>query len=160
MRILVYKRTHNGDPDANGYFGSSDCMGAVRSLHFDAVIGVGGIGPEARKNDIAGKINWIGIGPHMVAASDPDWRGPLVTFDRFHDFGTDGPEFETKAPNLARRIYSKNVRVLLGGMTERELVEAISILELARYADPSPARRVTTRRTRPTRQCKPRRCAT
>lgn len=43
MRILAYKRTHTGDPDANGVFGVNDCMGRVRSLEFDAVIGVGGL---------------------------------------------------------------------------------------------------------------------
>ena len=48
VRILIYKRTHNGDPDAKGCFGACDCMGSVRSRSFDAVIGVGGIGPEAQ----------------------------------------------------------------------------------------------------------------
>jgi hypothetical protein len=46
-RILVYKRTHNGDPDQNGCFGAEDCMGMVRERHFDAVIGIGGIGGRA-----------------------------------------------------------------------------------------------------------------
>ena len=48
MKVLVYKRTHNGDPDANGCFGAYDCMGTVRDRQYDAVIGVGGIGPEAQ----------------------------------------------------------------------------------------------------------------
>src|SRR6266487_386945 len=63
MRILVYKRTHNGDPDSNGCFGIDDCMGMVRYRPFDAVIGIGGIGSDAQANGIAGKVNWIGIGP-------------------------------------------------------------------------------------------------
>ncbi len=43
MRILTYKRTHTGDPEANGVIGINDCMGRVRSLAYDAVIGIGGI---------------------------------------------------------------------------------------------------------------------
>jgi hypothetical protein len=29
VRVLVYKRTHNGDPDQFGCFGVHDCMGEV-----------------------------------------------------------------------------------------------------------------------------------
>jgi len=60
-RILVYKRTHNGDPNENGEFGCNDCMGTVRDWDFDAVIGVGGISASRYKMD--GKITWIGIHP-------------------------------------------------------------------------------------------------
>jgi hypothetical protein len=41
--VLIYKRTHPRDPDVDGRFGCEDCMGAVRSRSYDAVIGVGGI---------------------------------------------------------------------------------------------------------------------
>jgi len=61
MRILTYKRTHTGDPDINGVFGSHDCMGQVREYDFDAVIGIGGIGAEPRSYGIDRKINWVGI---------------------------------------------------------------------------------------------------
>jgi len=64
MRTLVYKRTHTGDPDELGQFGNHDCMGTVRGRYYDAVIGVGGIGDAPRRFNIAGKITWIGIGPH------------------------------------------------------------------------------------------------
>ena len=47
MRVLVYKRTHLGDP-GDGVFGSSDCMGRVRGLKFNAVIGVGGASARPR----------------------------------------------------------------------------------------------------------------
>lgn len=60
-RILVYKRTHNGDPNEDGVFGCNDCMRTVRDRDFDAVIGIGGI--TAEKYKINGKINWIGINP-------------------------------------------------------------------------------------------------
>lgn len=49
MRILIYKRTHVGDPDDSGRFGLYNCMGRVRGYDFDAVIGVGGIGNEERE---------------------------------------------------------------------------------------------------------------
>jgi hypothetical protein len=73
MTILIYKRTHRGDPDADGVFGIHDCMGSVRDFAYDAVVGVGGIGDDARAHGIAGKINWIGVGPgrfpRLVAAA-------------------------------------------------------------------------------------------
>ena len=48
-RTLIYKRTHTGDPDPKaGVFGNNDCMGTVRKRDFDAVIGIGGIGPEPK----------------------------------------------------------------------------------------------------------------
>ena len=102
MRVLVYKRTHSGDPDANGCFGVYDCMGSVRNRDFDAVIGVGGIGPEARANGIAGKVNWLGSGPNKVAVAGK--RGPEVTFDHFLDYGTSGPDFRELAPVLAEHM--------------------------------------------------------
>lgn len=58
MRTLIYKRTHHGDPDETGQFGIHDCMGRVRTWDFDAVIGVGGQGPEPRSHGLDGKVNW------------------------------------------------------------------------------------------------------
>lgn len=66
MRTLVYKRTHNGDPDAEGRFGIHDCMGQVRAYGYEAVIGVGGVGDEPEECGIARRVNWIGIGPHKA----------------------------------------------------------------------------------------------
>jgi len=71
MRILTYKRTHTGVPDFHGRFGNHGCMGRVRDFCFDAVIGVGGIGAEARSWDIAGKLTWIGVGPQRGLPSIP-----------------------------------------------------------------------------------------
>lgn len=81
MRTLIYKRTHPGDPDAEGRFGIHGCMGRVRNRDFEAVIGVGGIGAEPRSHEINGKVTWIGIGPHRRAGDDA--RAPVITFDRF-----------------------------------------------------------------------------
>ena len=134
MRILVYKRTHNGDPDHNGCFGAHDCMGAVRALNYDAVIGIGGVGAEARSWGIDGKVNWIGIGPQKTYA--PGNRGPQVTFDHFLDFGTRGPAFPTLAPTLAERVYSRNVRYVLH-LAGQEYAEACAVVKVAEDAAPS-----------------------
>lgn len=139
MRVLVYKRTHNGDPDAKGCFGAYDCMGTVRDREFDAVIGVGGIGSEARTNDIDGLVNWIGIGPHKQYV--PGKRGPEVLFDHFLYFGTDAPDFRELAPQLAGRMYRDNVRSILDGMSEAEQKEAERIVRLAEGEPPSPGLR-------------------
>jgi len=136
MRVLVYKRTHNGDPDASGCFGAFDCMGDVRDREYDAVVGIGGIGPEAVSNGIDGEINWVGIGPHKRYVEDK--RGPEVLFDHFLYFGTDGPDFRTLAPQLAERMYGNNVRSILDGMSDAEQEEAEGIVQLALDEPPSP----------------------
>ena len=137
MRTLIYKRTHPGDPDVDGLFGVHDCMGQVRAWSFDAVIGVGGVGAEPRSYGLDGKVNWIGIGPHKRTV---DKRGPLVTFDHFWFRGSAGPDFEKFAPELADRMYSKNVRVLMNRLSAGEQKEVDTILALARDAPPSSAR--------------------
>ena len=143
MRILVYKRTHNGDPDHNGCFGVYDCMGVVRNRDFNAVVGVGGIGPEARNRRIAGKVNWVGIGPHKNSVSGK--RGSEITFDHFIDFGTDGPNFYGVAPTLAERMYSRNARHVID-LNEQEYDEATSILRMAENAPPSKRHQTMSRR--------------
>jgi hypothetical protein len=126
MRTLIYKRTHHGDPDKTGQFGVHDCMGRVRRWDFEAVIGVGGFGPEAKSHCLDGKVNWIGIGPHKQVVAGK--RGPIVTFDHFVLYGSDAPDFELLAPLLAERIYSKNVRVLMQGLSPSEQDEVDDIL--------------------------------
>ena len=59
MRVLVYKRTHEGDPDASGLFGCNDCMGKVRGRKYDAVIGVGGTGPKALERAARASDGWL-----------------------------------------------------------------------------------------------------
>jgi hypothetical protein len=152
MRVLVYKRTHNGDPDANGCFGAYDCMGTVRDRIYDAVIGVGGTGPEARSNGIDEQVNWVGIDPHKRYVRGK--RGPEVTFDLFLYFGTDGPDFRALAPTLAARMYGSNVRSVLDGLSAEELAEAIAIVHLAELELPSPGRQAAARKG-PARRCRP-----
>jgi hypothetical protein len=119
MRILIYKRTHSGDPDPeSGVFGNNDCMGRVRGWQYDAVIGIGGIGPEARREGIAGKLTWVGIGPHKVFDNLWHPHNPRVTFDRFWYTGDRGPLLEMTYPGLAYRMYQTNVRVLMYSQSE------------------------------------------
>ena len=152
MRILVYKRTHPGDPDDHGCFGAEDCMGAIRARKFDAVIGVGGIGYEPKSHGIDRRLNWIGIG-----ASAGHWyrRGPLVTFDHFRDFRTEGPLLASVAPQLARRMYGRRLRHLMSdSMSATMLREVDAILSLARAAPRS--KKIPRYKWRGlSRQCKP-----
>jgi len=129
FRILTYKRTHTGDPDPFGNFGINDCMGAVRNRRFDAVIGVGGLGPEPKRWGIAGKLTWVGIGPRRRAGGN-NHRGDIVSFDHFKLFDADGPDFRRLAPNLARRIFDGRVRALINGYSGAEFREAVGILRL------------------------------
>lgn len=135
MKILVYKRTHVGDPGPDGCFGVHDCMGAVRDREYDAVIGVGGIGSEPKFHGIAGTVNWIGVGPHKTYNGK---RGPEVTFDHFVYYGCDGADFVGCAPVLAKHMYDQNVRSILHGLTEVEYAEARVIVAWADGAPPSP----------------------
>jgi hypothetical protein len=103
MRVLVYKRTHDGDPDSEGRFGIHDCMGEIRGRSFEAVIGIGGKGKDAIKSGVCGKINWIGITPHKT--TDPETGYLIVTFAKFKFFGTEGARLRQVALNLAKRMY-------------------------------------------------------
>jgi hypothetical protein len=71
LKTLVYKRTHNGNPDESGIFGIYDCMGRVLGWPFDAVIGVGGKSPWSGHEGIARRINWVDIDPDQRDASSP-----------------------------------------------------------------------------------------
>ena len=138
MRTLVYKRTHNGDPDEFGRFGIYDCMGQVRGYDFKAVIGIGGAGAEAASCGIDGQVNWVGIGPTRTPLRGA--RGPLVTFQHFVCwFDEPGPDLRRVAPNLARRMYARHApRYLLGDFTSVETAEISRLLELAE-AEPASA---------------------
>jgi hypothetical protein len=136
MRTLVYKRTHPHDPDEQGCFGIEDCMGSVRAREFEAVIGVGGNGPEAQSHQINGKVNWIGIGAHKHK-TPRGYRGPLVTFDHFILFEDAGPDFLQLAPRLAKRIYSTQGRCSFMHFDKIEQAELDRILTLAEAEPPS-----------------------
>jgi hypothetical protein len=133
MRVLIYKRTHTGDPDRHGCFGVNTCMGKVRGMDYDAVIGIGALTAEARSHGIDGRITWIGVGPRKdwsERAMRIDERGPQVRFDRFELWDEEGPLLVERAPMLARRFYEKNARYVLGGLSVEERAEANDILAL------------------------------
>jgi hypothetical protein len=136
MRVLIYKMTHDGDPDPNGCFGAQDCMGRIRERDFDAVIGIGGMGREAQSYGFAGNVVWVGIGPYKTAVRHK--RGPEVRFQHFVDFGSDGPKFRQVAPKLGRRIYLSRMRHLMLNTLTKEHFEIVHVLALAEEAPASP----------------------
>ena len=149
MRILTYKRTHIGDPDKYGRFGINDCMGRIRSLNFDAVIGVGGIGREPRSLGIDRKITWIGLYPKR-ATGGPNRRAAVVTFKQFLLLDEHGPLLESLAPRLARKIYDGR-RFILNSYSREEKAEAVAVVEWAMQAK---AIKHDQSKCRPTAQCR------
>lgn len=126
MRILIYKRTHIGDPNYRRQFGHAGCMGRVRGFTFDAVIGVGGVGSWPTQQGIAGKINWVGRRPRK-SQNPIDSRGPLASFtpNNFRLFEHRGPLLADEAPLLAKRIFGNTkTRFLLRSLTLAEKREA------------------------------------
>jgi hypothetical protein len=155
MRLtLVYKRTHHGDPNDQGVFGCNDCMGRVRAWPFEAVIGIGGMGSTVEP-DMAGRVNWIGIGPHKFPAP-PDYNGPLVMFDHFLDCNSWEVMVCDEAPNLAARMYGVNVRTTMrfNRPTQSEIEE---LLAWAEESPPSPALAASAQITR-RRRCRSATC--
>lgn len=130
MRILTYKRTHVGDPDKFGRFGIHDCMGRVRGYRYDAVIGIGGTGWEARSHGIDKKITWVGIDPKRKYGGS-NRRAAIIEFEHFVLFDHAGPLLYSFAPNLANKIYNGR-RYILDSYSDSEISEAISIVDWAR----------------------------
>jgi hypothetical protein len=128
LKILVYKRTHVGDPDIEGRFGINDCMGILRNLPFDAVIGVGGTGREPQSFGIDRKVNWVGINPKRNPISGGA-RAGVITFEKFVLFEERGPYLHVLAPLLAKRMYAGR-RFVFKSMTPPEHAEALELLEL------------------------------
>jgi hypothetical protein len=131
MRILIYKRTHIGDPNASREFGNEDCMGRVRSYPFDAVIGVGGVSGQPVHQQIARKINWVGRNPKRSPGGDGA-RGPIVTFDQqnFRLFEHNGPLLSDLAPILAKRVYGSRSRFVFTSLSSAEQREARTLIDL------------------------------
>lgn len=136
MRTLIYKRTHNGDPDPKtGVFGNHDCMGSVRAWPFGALIGIGGLGQEPRGHCIDGKLTWIGIGPLSI---DHTARGPQLVFRHFWYRGEEGPMLKTKYPTLARRMYDRNIRTLMHSPSAEPALDR-DVEKILRLAENAPA---------------------
>ena len=149
-RVLVYKRTHIGDPNELGEFGCSNCMGRVRSWDFEAVIGVGGIGRDAIEGGVAGMVNWIGITPHKRPVKG---KHPIVTFDHSLDLHNEKVDFRQVTPLLAERIYSKNIRATMT-FTPAERKEIEKLLKRAESSAASIALGEVTAVAKPKRRNK------
>jgi hypothetical protein len=106
IRVLIYKRTHTGDPNEDGVFGCRDCMGQIRNWKFDAVIGIGGKTAWKGQEDICCKINWIGIEPKEIYP--PTMRGRRLVFAHFVLKDRDGEKIEDYYPHLHKHMYRKN----------------------------------------------------
>lgn len=127
-RILVYKRTHTGDPSLTGDFGVNDCMGKIREYDYDAVIGVGGIGDEPAQYGIQRKINWVGIKSGQ-SPKRTNMRSDIIHFNEFVLLEHQGPDFEVLAPLLAKRLYEGGARFILSSLSQQEIIEANRAIE-------------------------------
>lgn len=131
MRILIYKRTHTGDPDASGRFGINGCMGRIRGFAFDAVIGVGGVSKWPTQEGIARKINWVGRNPQKIVNPQNPYA-PLLSFQSkdFRLFEHQGPLLEDISPLLADKVYNSKARFFLDSLSPKEQEEARRIIHL------------------------------
>jgi hypothetical protein len=128
---MIYKRTHTGDPTPDGVFGLSDCMGRVRARKYEAVIGVGGSSAEPQACGIAGRVTWVGVGPHRSNSIPVGYRGPIVEFDRFVLFDETGPMLDSIAPTLAHHLFGIHRRVVMSdGLNDTIQREVAKILAL------------------------------
>jgi len=136
MKILIYKRTHKGDPDGAGIFGNQDCMGKVKNWNYDAVIGIGGKSPWKEDQDIKFKINWIGLGPKKINSSG---RGSGVVFSNFALFEESGEDIEDHYPHLFEYMYSSRKRFdMVPSLPDNVFNEVKNILESAKNYPSSP----------------------
>ena len=136
--VLIYKRTHIGDPDQEGIFGINECMGRVRSWEYDAVIGVGGKKPWQGSEQIACKINYIGLGVKKYSANPKDgW--PYVTFEKFCLYNEKDLFVKDIAPKLYEYMYEDaNVRLVKSDSLPPDIYcEVRKILKLVENAPPS-----------------------
>ncbi|OFJ63688.1 hypothetical protein HMPREF2858_04100 [Neisseria sp. HMSC073B07] len=152
MKVLVYKRTHTGDPSENGVFGESDCMGAIRNWHYDAVIGIGSIHPWEGDEGISGKVTWIGINPIRIGKNG---RGDILKFKQFVLLEEGGPDFRKLAPNLANRFYIRNARFTLSSYSDVEKKEVERVIKniIDTYNINSETQFVLTRRKSKSKNC-------
>lgn len=137
-RILIYKRTHTGDPDERGLFGCNDCMGSIRDWSFDHVIGIGGVRPWPGDEGIAEKVNWVGIGRKAFGFS-PNGHA-IWAFERFILLNEQGPLLQADYPLLYGHMLEKNRRVIVSDSVFEDMyAELMAILHLAHKARASPA---------------------
>lgn len=137
MKVLIYKRTHKGDPDIQGIFGNQDCMGRMREWNFDAVIGIGGNSPWKEDRDIRHKINWIGLGPKKSGSNE---RGASIVFSHFALFEEKGMDIEQNFPHLFRYMYQSRKRFDMSKVLPENVFQEVKLmLESAKKYPESPA---------------------
>ncbi len=124
MKVLIYKRTHKGDPNRDGIFGNQDCMGSVRNWEFDAVIGIGGKVPWAADADIQYKINWIGIGPQRDFGKTD--RGDLLRFNHFKLYEEKGENIKERYPNLYGFMYGSRKRFSVTSNLPEDVIKEVN----------------------------------
>ena len=149
--ILVYRRTHTGDPNKNGVFGCHDCMGVVRNYPYNAVIGIGGSKPDPGYGGIKERVTWIGICPNranptnedrdLMKLENPkfnDFGGQLVTFKRFLLLDNDGPLVHDISPKLYKYMFENHRIPRFAKNFSPEIYDELkNILKLADHAPPS-----------------------
>jgi hypothetical protein len=106
MKILVYRRTHTGDPNSKGVFGCNNDMGSIRDWNY-AVIGIGGKNPHPSCGSIKERITWVGICP-VKTVSPHGFKGSLVTFRKFILWDGGGPLVKGNYPALYEYMFEKN----------------------------------------------------
>ena len=130
MKILVYKRTHDNDPDNKGQFGVNDCMGRIRNYDYDAVIGIGAKYTDPGSEGLSLKINWIGVKP--LRTNSFNNGNPIVCFERFKHFHDKGDYIPNKYPHLYEYMYQvgvgKRYKILNSDIKKEVYDEAISII--------------------------------
>lgn len=131
--VLIYKRTHKGDPDDKGIFGINTCMKSVRNSKFDAVIGIGG---KTGDEGIAYRINYVGLGATKPSIN-PEDKCSYVIFENFIRFDENGEKVEKVARKLYEYLYVNNVRVVKLDKDSEYWGEVKEILKLAENAPPS-----------------------
>lgn len=148
--VFIYKRTPRGDPDYRGVFGINDCMGSMRNREFDAVIGIGGKQPCLGDEEIALKINWIGITPVKHGSEN---RGSLVTFSKYLLYDEKGPFINDIAPKLYKYMYiGTHRRSLMSTSLPSNIYDEVKkILKLANKCSPSKG---IPKKTKAARKCR------
>lgn len=140
MRILIYKRTHKGDPDETGIFGIQDCMGRIRNWNYDAVIGIGGKSAWKGEEGIKHKINWIGLEPKRIKSKK---RGDCVVFSHFELFEESGKNIKDSFPKLFNYMYSSRKRFdMSNDLPEDVYLEVEQILKSVLESPPSQKYRI------------------
>ncbi|HNW97987.1 MAG TPA: hypothetical protein PKK00_06215 [Bacteroidales bacterium] len=124
MKVLIYKRTHKGDPKKEGIFGNQDCMGRIRNWNYDAVIGIGGKTAWKEDLDIKYKINWIGLEPKKIKSNDGR-KCDKVVFSHFELYEGKGVKIKDNYPNLFKYMYESGKRFDMSSDLPKDVYEEV-----------------------------------